>query len=83
MSAYRYPDGPLPPRQAELLAFIRARIAADAPLPTQREIADYMGWKNESSAADALMRLAWRGAIPPEWTSGKLRARAFAKSDSQ
>lgn len=54
----------VPPRQAAALAFIHERLAQGRPFPTNREIADHMGWKNESSANDCLRRLQWRGLLP-------------------
>ncbi len=62
-SFYPPPRGPLPPRQAECLAFIDAELAKGCRFPTFQQIAKHMGWENEHSAYDCLMRLAWRGRV--------------------
>ncbi len=53
----------LPPRQAEALAFIEAEVDAGRPFPSVSVIAKFMGWKNDVSAHDCLMRLVWRGCL--------------------
>lgn len=67
----------LPPRQAQLLAFINERLAAGKRFPTHQEMADIMGWKNVGSVSDCLMRLWWAGAIPVEWTTAKGKSDAY------
>jgi Mn-dependent DtxR family transcriptional regulator len=53
----------LPRRQLELLRYIRRSRPV---FPTTRQMADFMGWKNEASATDCLSRLAWRGYVRRE-----------------
>jgi SOS-response transcriptional repressor LexA len=59
----------LPPKQAAVLAFIKRRLKAGWAFPGYREIANHMGWKNDSSAVDCLERLKWRGLLPGTETS--------------
>ena len=55
--------GPLPTRQAQLLAFIDQRIAETGKFPSGSEMCLHMGWKNEGSVYDCLNRLVWRGEV--------------------
>lgn len=52
-----------PPRQATLLAFIKSEIANGRAFPTQARIARHMGWKNTTSATDALLGLVRDGHV--------------------
>lgn len=63
VNIYPSPPGPLPKRQAEMLALIDAIIARGKPFPPDTVLATAMGWKNPASATDCLLRLAWRGKI--------------------
>lgn len=55
--------GPLPARQAEMLALIDDALASDGRFPTLATLTRAMGWKNEASARDCLDRLVWRGKL--------------------
>lgn len=56
--------GPLTERQAEVLAFLRERIAI-GETPTLAAIAEEFGWHGRTSAVCHLEALARKGAI--EW----------------
>lgn len=51
------------PNREKLLRFIKAEIAAGRPFPSKRALAEHMGWKNQSSAADALWALVRVGHL--------------------
>lgn len=50
-------------RTAEALEFIRSEVANARPFPTPKELADHMGWRQETSARDCLMRLIMQGHV--------------------
>lgn len=50
-------------RQEAVLDFIKREDAAYGRLPTAQRIAQYMGWKNDSSARECLQRLAQKGHL--------------------
>lgn len=50
-------------QRLKALAFIRAEIDAGRPFPSRAAIARHMGWKNLSSAADALWALVRDGHL--------------------
>lgn len=49
----------LTPQRLKLLEFVAGR----EPFPSRREIADHMGWKNESSAGEVIRWLAYHGLV--------------------
>lgn len=51
---------------AAVLQFIKKEIAAGRRFPTRAQIATHMGWRNQSSAEDALMRAAANGDLVVE-----------------
>ncbi len=53
----------LTPRQSEILAFLRRRIAEDGMPPTRAEIAAAFGFRVAASAEEHLRALARKGAI--------------------
>ena len=58
-------------RQAEILAFIRQRLAVDGLPPTRSEIVNHFGFRSPNAAQSHLKALAERGAI--ELRPGKAR----------
>ncbi|MGY6587482.1 MAG: transcriptional repressor LexA [Wenzhouxiangella sp.] len=58
-------------RQAEILAFIKQRLAADGLPPTRSEIVHHFGFRSPNAAQSHLKALAERGAI--ELRPGKAR----------
>lgn len=58
-------------RQAEILAFIRERLATDGLPPTRSEIVSHFGFRSPNAAQTHLKALAERGAI--ELRPGKAR----------
>ncbi len=53
----------LPYRQEELLAFIDKVLAETGTFPTIEAMRNHMGWLNNNSVHDCLVRLGLRGAI--------------------
>lgn len=53
----------MPKRQAQLLAFIDENLKKRGRFPGVRAMQDHMGWKNETSVRDCLLRLAVRGEV--------------------
>lgn len=56
----------LRPRSAAAFAFIRGVVEREGRMPTAREIANHMGWKNANSGRDVLIRLAAAGWLEME-----------------
>ncbi len=54
---------PLRKGLAAALRVVQAEIALGRPFPTPETIAAALGWKNPSSASDALLRLAAAGHL--------------------
>lgn len=50
-------------RRTELLNLIRCEIEAGRPFPTRAALARAMGWRNESSVADAIWALVKDGRL--------------------
>lgn len=50
----------IPPRRQAVLDFIKGEIAAGRPFPRPMQVARHMGWRNVSSASEALELLASR-----------------------
>ena len=65
-------DGPVvPPRQQEVLHFIRAYIASRSYPPTVREIGAHLGIASTNGVHDHLIALRRRGLLT--WERGKSR----------
>jgi hypothetical protein len=60
------PRNALPPRQAQLLAFIDSELICGLPFPSLEKMRIVMGWKNQCSVSDCLYRLRWRGLLAQE-----------------
>lgn len=62
------------PRREQLFDFIQAHRDAGQPFPTPAHICAHMGWKNTSSAKDALNSLAaFDKVIDRRWVDGGMR----------
>lgn len=60
-------------QRTKALQFIRAEIAAGRPFPAHAAIARHMGWKNASSASDALWALVKDGHLSAVQTGRNFR----------
>lgn len=48
---------PLPPQRQKVMDYIAAELRAGKPFPDEAAVAKYMGWKNPTSARDAISKL--------------------------
>lgn len=61
----------LPPRRADLLAFIEREIEGGRPFPTYSTMARAMGWRNAGSARDACDLLYGDGRLDRQLIQGR------------
>lgn len=71
----------LPPQRLRVYLFIKSEIAAGRPFPSNRTIADHMGWKQTSSVADVLAALVKSKFLMRYWSGNKIRKHMLVIDD--